>query len=63
MVRPKKATPTRARVVQTRVTDEEQAALQQAADHERRTLSDWIRIVLLDAAARVNQRAARKVGK
>jgi hypothetical protein len=43
-----------------RVSEAELEALHKAAENERRTLSDWLRIIAVDEAARVNDRAAKK---
>lgn len=43
-------------VVGIRVTAEERAALQAAADRDRRPLAQWARIALLDAAGRPTSR-------
>ncbi len=60
MARPNKTGPIRDKVVQMRVTGPELEALHKAAEHERRSLSDWLRLLAVDEAARVNERAARK---
>jgi len=43
-----------------RVSEAELEALHKAAENERRTLSDWLRIIAVDEAGRVNDRAAKK---
>ena len=43
-----------------RVSETELEALHKAAENERRTLSDWLRIIAVDEAGRVNERADRK---
>jgi hypothetical protein len=60
MVRPTKTGPIRSKVVQMRVSEAELEALHKAAENERRTLSDWLRIIAVDEAGRVNDRAAKK---
>jgi uncharacterized protein (DUF1778 family) len=50
-MRPKKAKADRkAKVVQIRMTDEQQRELQQAADRAGADLSTWMRMVALDRA-------------
>jgi len=61
MVRPKKpATDVKTYLVGARVTGEQRDQVRSAAARENLDLSGWLRKVILDAAAAVNERAAKK---
>ena len=47
-------------VVQLRVTVAEQLEIKGAAKLDRRTISDWLRVIALDAARAANKDAARR---
>jgi len=64
MVRPKKpATDVKTYLVGARVTGEQRDQIHAAAARENLDLSSWLRKVILDAAARVSDRAAKKAAK
>ncbi len=61
MTRPKKAPDdVRGIVLKVRVTEEERADLQFAADHERLELSTWLRRLGLHEATRIREGASAK---
>ncbi len=61
MVRPRKpATDVKTYLVGARVTGDQREQIRAAAAREHLDLSGWLRKVILDAAARVNERAAKR---
>jgi uncharacterized protein (DUF1778 family) len=64
MTRPKKAPADKREIVlRVRVTEDERAQLQAAADHERLDLSTWLRRLGLNEAVALSDRAAKKAAK
>lgn len=51
------------KVLPVRFTDDDYEEIRHAAGHERLEMSAWVRKVALDAAATVNDRAAKKAAK
>lgn len=49
--------------IELRITEAEKAVLRAAAEADRRSLSDWARLTLLDAAAEQQAGARKKPGK
>ena len=61
--KPKPPGQTKNKVLPVRFTDDDYEEIRDAAGHERLEMSAWVRKVALDAAALVNDRAAKKAGK